>query len=187
MRKLILILLLLLTLPSTAHATIPRCTGLVNDYANMLSFEGKAGLSDMLAMYKKESKTSIVVLTVPSIDNEKPERYLKLVVSKWIMSHGSKSPAALLLVSGKEDKIWIYPMVGLRDKLNGKVILSIGKHIIRFYFNQGHYDDGIILGARAMIDAVEGTYKVTEINDDPPELSFFERLTLMLQFFFKSL
>ncbi len=172
-----LAIVLFLALPLAA-LEIPPLDGRVNDSAQMLSAETKAGLETLLANFESTDSTQIVVLTVPSLDGEVLEEYSLRVAETWGIGQKGSDNGALLLVARDERKLRIEVGYGLEGSLTDLIAGRIIGGVIVPRFKEGNFDRGISDGVRAMVNAVRGEFVASAANakasgdNDPAGLIF---------------
>lgn len=137
----------------------------VNDYANVLSVSEKQQLSDKLRQYDRESSTTIIVVTIPSIGGYEIAQYATELGNRWEIGRAGKNNGVVILAAIQERKINISVGRGLEGALTDLTSGQIIRREISPAFKQGDYYAGFSRGADAVIKATRGEYK----NDDPQE------------------
>jgi len=155
-----LLLLLLCALPALA-LDVPQPGGYVNDLAGLLSPPAKLKLEQFLRDFEASDSTQIVVLTIPSLEDETVETYAVKVFETWKIGQKGKDNGALLLVAKQEHKLRIEVGYGLEGRLTDLLSGRIIDNEISPRLKQGDYDGGIISGVVAMAEAVRGEYQGT--------------------------
>ncbi|MFU2211007.1 TPM domain-containing protein [Solidesulfovibrio sp. C21] len=151
---------LILCFAATAMALeVPKLTGRVNDYANLLSPQTKAKLNAELAGFERTDSTQVVVLTIPSLEDESLEEYSIKVAEAWGIGQKGKDNGVLLLVSKGDRKVRIEVGYGLEGKLTDALSGRIIAYAIVPQFKTGNFDAGIMDGVSAIMQAVRGEYK----------------------------
>ena len=162
MRFLLLTLTALLFWTAGAAALdIPRPSGYVNDTAGMLSQTTRLKLEQFLRDFEKSDSTQIVVLTIPSLENEALEDFSLKVFGDWKVGQAGKDNGALLLIAKQERKIRIEVGYGLEGRLTDLLSGRIIDNEISPRFKQGDFDGGVVSGVVAMAEAVRGEYTGT--------------------------
>lgn len=161
MKKLITILLLLL-LPSFAHALdVPPLRAHVNDYAGLLSHSVSQRLEEQLTEFERIDSTQIAVLTIPTLEGENLEEYSIKVAEAWKIGQEGKDNGVILLVAKQERKIRIEVGRGLEGKLTDLISGRIIRNEIAPAFKAGDFDAGMTAGVTAIMAVVKGEYKAS--------------------------
>lgn len=184
---LLLCLTPLLWVPAaTAAMAIPKYTGYVNDYANLLNPATRSRLEKTLADFDRTDSTQIAVLTVNSLEGEPIDTYSIHVVDAWKIGQKGKDNGVLLLIAKKERKIRIEVGYGLEGRLTDLLSGRIIDLIITPAFRQGKFNQGIVDGVTAIIGAVKGeftnTTPVRQVRHQGKSSPFFSYLIFALFF-----
>ncbi len=154
-------LILFLWVPLAYGLDVPKLKGCVNDYADMLSSSAERQIEGVLRQLEQTDSTQIVVLTIPSLEDDALEDYSLRVVEEWKIGQKDLDNGVLLLISKNDRKLRIevgYGMEGtLTDLISGRII----RNIIGPQFKAGNFDRGVMEGVQAMILAVRGEFKAT--------------------------
>jgi uncharacterized protein len=153
------ILILLLTALPSAALDVPKTTGYINDRAGIISSEMELKLNQFLREFEQSDSTQLVILTIPTLEDEVLETYALKVLEDWGIGQEGKDNGALLLVARDERKIRIEVGYGLEGSLTDLLAGRIIDNEISPRFKQGDYDGGIASGALAMAQAVRGEYQ----------------------------
>lgn len=157
--------LLIIAAASVLALDVPRLTGRVNDYAHMLSPEAVQRLDATLADFERTDSTQVVVLTIPSLQDESLEEYSIKVAQAWGIGRKGRDNGAVLLVSKGDRKVRIevgYGLEGvLTDALSGRII----SQAITPAFKEGNFDAGVENGVAAIIQATRGEYQGDPAGD----------------------
>ncbi|OPY72073.1 MAG: hypothetical protein A4E64_03053 [Syntrophorhabdus sp. PtaU1.Bin058] len=149
-----------LCLVSEAYALdVPPLRGYVNDYANMMSDQTRAKITKELKAFEQSDSTQLVVLTIPSLQDEALEDFSIKVAETWKIGQKGKGNGIILLVANQERKIRIEVGRGLEGRLTDLVAGRIIDLVIKPRFKRGDYDGGFIAGVHALVDATRGEFK----------------------------
>ena len=155
LRTLILFALVLLALPAAAQELPPRPEGPVYDGANMIDAATEAKLDEELRAYSKKTGRTVVVATIPTLDEQTVESYAVDLYKTWGIGGEETDEGALLLVAKKEQKLRIEVGYGstptLTDAMSGRII----RNTIAPAFKQGDFGGGIAAGVAQMIEALD--------------------------------
>lgn len=155
---LVTVTLLFVVCPAFA-LDVPKLQGYVNDYANMISPEAKAGLENELRNFEQTDSTQIVILTVPSLEGDAIEDYGIKVAEAWKIGQKGKDNGVIFVVSKQDRKMRIEVGRGLEGKLTDLMAGRIIDLVVKPRFKRGDYDGGFVAGVSALIDATRGEFK----------------------------
>lgn len=143
-----------LTLPAQPQAR-------VNDYAQVLSEGAKAQLEQRLRAAEARTSNQVVVAIFEQLEGEDIADVGYRLGQQWGLGQQGRDNGVLLLVAVKERRMRIEVGKGLEGALTdleSKIILD---EVIRPAFAQGRYDDGVVLGAQAILKSVDGEFRGT--------------------------
>ena len=140
---------------------VPKLSGRVNDYGNMITPQARATLDGELAALELTDSTQVVVLTVPSLEGDMIEEFSIRVGDAWKIGQKGKDNGVLLIVSKADRKIRIEVGRGLQGVLTDLLAGRIIDTVIKPRFKQNRFDEGFIEGTRAIIAAMRGEFKST--------------------------
>ena len=183
MRFLYSLILLLGLLPVAGLALeVPEPTGYVNDRADLISQATELKLEAFLREFEASDSTQIVVLTIPSLEEEVLEEYALKALTTWGVGQKDQDNGALLLLAEQERKIRIEVGYGLEGRLTDLLAGRIIDNEISPRLKQGDFDGGVIAGVVAMAEAVRGEYQGS--GRSGKKKRDFDPLGLLLIFFF---
>jgi len=155
----ILAVLCLFTAPATAFGLdVPRLAGRVNDYGGMISPQVRATLDAELAALERTDSTQVVILTVPSLEGDVIEEFSIRVGDAWKIGQKGKDNGVIFIVSKADRKMRIEVGRGLQGVLTDLSAGRIIDTVVKPRFKQGNFDDGFLIGTRAIIAATRGEY-----------------------------
>jgi len=138
---------------------VPRLQGRVNDYAGMISGNARGQLEDTLRSLEESDSTQLVILTIPSLEDEDLEGYSIRVAETWGIGQQEYDNGVLLLVAQAERKVRIEVGYGLEGRLTDLQAGRIIDYEIVPRFKAGDFDEGFLRGADAIAAAVRGEYE----------------------------
>jgi len=138
---------------------VPKLTGYINDNAGMISPQAKAALEQELRAFEQSDSTQIVIVTIPSLEDEVLEQYSIKVAEAWKIGQKGKDNGVIILVAKQERKIRIEIGRGLEGKLTDLMTGRIVTLVITPHFKKGDFDSGFISGVHAIIAAARGEFK----------------------------
>lgn len=155
---------LLITLCSVTAALaleVPALRGRVNDYAGLLSQQASQALEQKLAAFERETSNQVVLLTVPSLQDETIEGFAIKTGDAWKIGQKDKGNGVLLILAKKERKIRIEVGTGLQGALPDITAGQIIRNVMAPHLKAGNFDAGITAGLDAVIAATKGEFKAT--------------------------
>ncbi|MDA8084576.1 MAG: TPM domain-containing protein [Nitrospiraceae bacterium] len=162
---------------------VPKLTGYVNDYAGMISAQTKAEIEGKLQTFEQTDSTQVVILTVPSLQNDPIEDFGIRAGEAWKIGQKGKDNGVILIVSKEDRKMRIEVGRGLEGKLTDLMSGRIINQVIKPRFKAGDYDAGFLAGVSAIIDATRGEFKADNSRSErPPHYGNFSRFMSILIF-----
>lgn len=152
----------ILTLSSIFSLEVPQLKGRVNDYANIIGKNDEIEIENYLSSLDSQTGIQLVVLTIPSLENDSLENFSMKVVNNWQLGQDGKDNGVLLLISYDERKIRIETGYGLEDKLTDMKSGLIIRNVIVPEFKLGNYSEGIKKGVRNIVGIVSGDEEIVE-------------------------
>jgi uncharacterized protein len=147
---------------------VPALKGRVNDHADMLSLATERTLEQLLTQFEQTESTQIVVLTIPSLRGDSLEEFSIRVADQWKIGRKGLDSGAILLVARADRKLRIEVGFGLEGRLTDAMSGRIIRNIIVPEFRAGRFEQGIVNGVHAMMDAVRGEFKDTIVKKPGP-------------------
>jgi len=168
-----------------AHALeVPKLTGYVNDYAGMISPRTKAALEQELRAFEQSDSTQLVLLTVPSLEEEVLEQFSIKVAEAWKIGQKGKDNGIIVLVSKQDRKIRVEVGKGLEGKLTDLMAGRVIDLVIKPRFKSGDFDGGFTSGIHALIDATRGEFKAEPTAGKRPRAKGSEGFSRLIVFLF---
>jgi len=156
---LLLLALVLILSPNASALEVPKLTGYVNDYGNMLSSQAKATLEQELRTFEQTDSTQIVIVTIPSLQGEVLEEFSIKVAEAWKIGQKGRDNGIILLISKEDRKIRIEVGRGLEGKITDLAAGRIIDQEIKPRFKRGDFDGGASAGVMTLIQATRGEFK----------------------------
>ncbi|HOJ31480.1 MAG TPA: TPM domain-containing protein [bacterium] len=158
--------LLLLSSPSYCSKQIPSPSGLLNDFAGILTSEEQKNIEDRLLNIEKEKKIEMAVVILNSLEGRNIEEYANELFNQWGIGKKNQDNGVLLLISINERKIRIEVGYGLEASLTDGRCGSIIRNQIAPAFRNGKYAGGIIAGINAIEDTIAGKVPADDSGKD---------------------
>ncbi len=137
---------------------VPFLTGRVTDNAYLLSHETHSLLTDSLRAHEMRTTNQVVILTITAIGGESIEEYANRVFNEWKLGQQGKDNGVLIIVVPGEKRMRIEVGYGLEGILTDLTASRIIQYIMTPKFRDDDYEGGIVDGALAVIDILEGGY-----------------------------
>lgn len=158
---LLLALMALIGVPSVQALEVPALKGRINDRAAMLSPATAQALERKLAAFERETTNQVVLLTIPSLEDETIEGYAIKVAEAWKIGQKDKGNGVILLLAKKERKVRIEVGTGLQGVLPDITAAQIIRGAMFPQLKAGNFDAGITAGLDGIIGATKGEFKAT--------------------------
>jgi uncharacterized protein len=172
--KLVITLLLLFSAnPLHALDLPPVPNTYVYDAASLISPAAKQQLEAALERFDKETSNQILVAVFPNLQGETIEEFSIRLAEKWKPGQKKHDNGALLVVAKEERGVRIEVGYGLEGVLTDALSKSIIENDIVPAFKKGDFDQGLMDGVKAIMQATAGEYKPAE---SPSDSSLRDRL-----------
>jgi uncharacterized protein len=148
---------------------VPYLTGRINDYAMLLSTETRRVLDDSLRMHETRTGNQVVVLTIPTLDGESIEDYAIRVFDAWKLGQKGRDNGILIIVVPNDRQMRIEVGYGLEPVITDGTAGQIIHTIMTPRFKSGDFNSGILDGALAVIDVLNGGALPDEVSDGDAE------------------
>jgi uncharacterized protein len=139
-----------------AALEVPYLSGRVVDLAELIPPATEQELGTRLETLERETGAQVVVLTIPTLEDEPLEDYAVRVAETWSLGREGVDDGVLLLVAQQERGLRLEVGYGLEAKLpdiTGKRILD--ERVVP-RFRDGDFPGGIAAGIAAVEIAVRG-------------------------------
>jgi uncharacterized protein len=158
--------LLLSSVSITALALgVPKLSGRVNDYADLISPAAEARIEHTLEALEQDEGAQLVVLTIDSLEGEQLEEYSLRVAETWKLGRAEQDDGALLLIAKNDRKMRLEVGYGLEPVLSDVMSRRILDQVLRPQFRAGDFDGGV----QRAVDAADGLIRGTSTLPPPTE------------------
>jgi uncharacterized protein len=149
---------LFLTTAVVSAQDFPNYQGFVNDFAGLLSADGKSLLEASLSQLEKDTTAQVAIVTMKSLDGDSIEDYSYKLFEKWGIGKKDQNNGVLFLVALDERKMRIEVGYGLEPIITDGRAGRIRDENVIPKFKTGDYEGGIIDGTAAIEKYIrEGT------------------------------
>ncbi len=164
--SMILLLLALVCMPAFA-VDFPKPTGLVNDFAYLLSDGTISQLETQLYVLAQDTKAEVAVVTIDSLEGASIEQYAADLFSAWKIGEKDQNNGVLFLIASAEHKARIEVGYGLEPVItDGRAGRILDNEVIP-YFKEGDYDQGVINGVAAIESFIRDGTPPTVAEENP--------------------
>lgn len=156
-KGIVALILFVATIPFfvSAYVSPGKPTGMVNDFAGILSASEKAGLERTLSDFKKETGNEIAIVTIKTLGDESPETYAVKLFEEWGIGKKDKDNGLLILHALDERQIRIEVGYGLEPYITDAKSSAIYRNILAPKFKEGKFAEGYT----EAIDAITATLR----------------------------
>lgn len=158
-RTALLPLLLLLCAAASAAPGFPPLSGRVVDQAGLLAPRAAQELTARLAAHERRSGQQVVVVTLNSLQGHDIADYGYQLGRHWGIGQQGEDNGVLLIVAPEERQVRIEVGYGLEGALPDAIAHDIIQNVILPRFRAGDMQGGIVAGAEAVLQALEGSYQ----------------------------
>ncbi len=159
----------------------PPPEGYVTDNAGMLSAPARQQIENGLFEFEQETSNQIVGVTFPSLEQESLEDFSIRLAEKWKAGQKLRDNGVIFLIFKEDRKMRIEVGYGLEGALPDALAGWIISQVVAPSFKQGNYDQGILNGVKAIMEATKGEYRA--MPQDPssfPEFEKFLKIVLLI-------
>lgn len=182
-KYIILIIAIIFSFNSALSLEVPKLQGRVNDYAGMLSSQEKQELEQTLKNIENNTSAQLVLLTLPSLEDENLEEYTMRVAEEWKIGKDKKDNGVILFIALKERRIRIEVGYGLEPVLPDARSGTIIRNIITPAFKQGQFYQGFSDAFLAMNSFITGSDSIDQFEQSYAEEAddtFVEIIMIMI-------
>jgi len=145
---------------------LPKPTGYVSDYANVLSPEAIARLESLCGQLDhSQANAQIAVVTIHTLDGADAADYANQLEDKWKMGRKGTDRGVLVFLAVDDHKYRIEPGYGLEGILPDGKVGDIGREMVP-YLRAGDYDSAITGAVGEVAQVIAADAKVT-LDDQP--------------------
>jgi uncharacterized protein len=163
----LLSLTLLAALSVTGQPKVPEQPDpprLVNDFGGMLAAQEVQMLEQKLRKYNDSTGTQIVIVTVESLNGEEPMDVATEIGHKWGVGGAKNDNGVVILLAKTEHKSFIATGYGMEPILTAGICKRITTLVMKPYFKQGQFYEGLNQSIDTMIGLASGQFKADQIG-----------------------
>lgn len=135
-------------------------SGLVSDFAGMISVAEHVQLENKLVAFEKETGHEIAVVTVANLGGDTIENYAEELFKEWEIGKKNADNGVLLLVSRDDREMRIEVGYGLEGALTDTESRWILDEAVTPAFKAGRYYAGLDAGVDKIAEAIKGEIAV---------------------------
>ncbi len=164
LRRIASLLLMLVVAASLAAAEdvtkMPKPTGYVDDYAGVMTPEGKAQVEAICREVHDKTKAQIFFVTIRSLDGSTIESFANDLFHNWKIGEKKTDRGILVLLAIKEHKRRIEVGYGLEGILPDAKAGDIGRDMVPA-LKTANYDQAALTGVTEVAQVIAGDSQVT--------------------------
>lgn len=153
---------LLFLLPLAFALEIPKYSGYVNDYANIISPDWQFKINNLISEIEKNTTVEIAIVTIPSLEGEDLEDFTINLANSWGVGKKEKNNGLVFLASMKERRNRFEIGKGIEGTITDIMSDDLRREYITPYFRSQRYGEGIYL-------MLEEFYRI--LQNDPEAVS----------------
>lgn len=162
-----ILLCFFISISVNAAPEFPKLDERVVDTAGLLSTSTRDILISELAAHERGTSNQVVVVTLTSLQGYSIDDFGNQLGRHWGIGQKERDNGVLLIVAPNERKVRIEVGYGLEGVLTDALSHNIIQTVILPQFKKGDMPQGIVNGARAIVQALEGTFEpMTEKKDN---------------------
>jgi uncharacterized protein len=159
-----LVLFAIVTAAALAQPKFPALSGRVVDQANVLSPATRATLTQLSEAHERETSNQVVVATIPSLQGYEIADFGVQLARAWKLGQADRNNGVLLFVAPNDRGVRIEVGYGLEGALPDGTAFRIIQDEILPRFRANDIDGGVLAGMRAILGAIDGTYKPKPVS-----------------------
>lgn len=172
-KKIFLFLFFLLLTSQALALEIPKPTGYVNDYADIISPDFESKINNLISEIEKNTSVEIAIVTIPSLEREDIFSFTLKLAREWGV--GKQNNNGLVFLASMQDRKNRFEVgKGLEGTLPDILTDDLRRTFITPYFRAERYGEGIYL-------MLEEVYKILQ-NDPSVVAKYSERTSFTRQY-----
>lgn len=174
MKQIASILFVAFTLPCVVFAyTSPgRPTGMVNDFARVISTQDVQNIEQKLQGIKQSTGFELTVVTIPTLGDETIESYADRLFQEWGIGDKQRDTGILLLIAIQDREVRIETGYGSEGAVTDIQSGAIIREVITPAFQQAQYAQGITGAVDAIAAIISGSPEAAQYSQAPTRSGF---------------
>ncbi|MEX0721790.1 MAG: TPM domain-containing protein [Balneolaceae bacterium] len=162
-------------------------SGMVNDYADILSASEERQLENKLKSYRDSTTNAFVIATFESLENYPREEIANTLFNNWRMWEGERYNGVLILISEQDREMQIEVGYGLEGAIPDIMANRIVNDILVPSFRQNDFYRGLDRATDVLIELAAGEFegmpeRESSGGDIPIDLIIFFAILLFFLF-----
>lgn len=171
-RTLIAVFLFVFSSQVYAYYSLPRATGYVNDFAQMLTPQTKQNLENKLSLFQASTTNEIAVVTIAKLNGDTIENFAVKLFAEWKIGKEKQDNGILFLISRDDHKMRIEVGYGLEGALPDAKSSRILNQVVTPLFKEGKYDEGVSRAVDEIINATKDeNYNISSVSSSKKGMS----------------
>jgi len=165
----LLLFVLLLCSASSARADrpIPKPTGLVNDFADVIPPDDEQKIAAVSAELLQKTQVPVVVVTMPDIGGAEYNDYANRLYAEWGIGKKGEDKGVLIFVTVKERKMRIETGYGVEGILPDGLVGEIRDRYMLPHLKKNNFGEGILNGTLAIAKVI-ADHAGVKLTGGPP-------------------
>ena len=138
-----------------AAQQLPKPTGRVNDFANVIDAATEAEIDRRLDQLEQQTSSEIAVATIPSLEGISVEEYANRLFKEWGVGQAKQDNGVLVLVAPTDREMRVEVGYGLEGVLPDGLAGQVIRDDFTPRFKEGDYSGGILAGVNQLADIVQ--------------------------------
>ena len=151
-----------------AETPIPKPSGLVNDFAGVLSPSTRDKISGLVRELLQKTGTAVAVVTMPDLGGAEYNDYANRLYSEWGIGKKGEDKGVLIFVAVKERKMRIETGYGVEGVIPDGLAGEIRDRYMIPYLGKNNFDEGLLNGTRAIAQIIAKDAGVTLTGESAP-------------------
>jgi|CXWL01.1.fsa_nt_gi uncharacterized protein len=165
----VLFFLLIFSIESvSAQINFPEPSGVVNDFAEVLSDASEEKLNTLISEIKEKTSAEVAVVTVNSLEGTDPNYYAVELGRTWGVGNKERDDGVVFLTAIEDRKTYIASGYGVEGEITDAQAFWITDKVVVPFFKVGDYEGGILAGTQKIHDALLNLERLPE-GDTSPE------------------
>jgi uncharacterized protein len=160
-RRSLLFIILILPCLAAAQDRLPKPTGFVNDFANVIPGPQRSRIAAVCTELNRKTGAELAVATVPDLGGSTVEVYANRLFQEWGLGQKGKDNGVLILLAVADRKIWIEVGYGFEAILpDGKVGGILDEYAMPF-LRRNDFGNGLFATTAAVAQVIAQDAGVT--------------------------